>query len=251
MSYILDALRRADAERERGGIPGLHTQAGPAGAPEAEADRRPLPWMTLMTAAVVVLLATVGWLLWRSPANGEASPQAPRGAALQSAPPVVVAALPPAPQDALPAPAAPTPGATPAIPVAPPTGSRSAAPADRTPAAKSPAAGQARDKPAASRPSKAAGKGKQNERQAAETAADPDDGRIYAMNELPDEIRRGLPRPTVGGSVYSRTPASRMLVINGQVFREGDTLGPSLQLVRIRQKSAILEFKGFRYELPF
>ena len=26
MSYILDALRRADAERERGTVPSLHTQ---------------------------------------------------------------------------------------------------------------------------------------------------------------------------------------------------------------------------------
>ena len=29
MSYILDALRRADAERGRGAVPGLHTQAAP------------------------------------------------------------------------------------------------------------------------------------------------------------------------------------------------------------------------------
>ena len=26
MSYILDALKKADAERERGHVPGLHTQ---------------------------------------------------------------------------------------------------------------------------------------------------------------------------------------------------------------------------------
>ena len=29
MSYILDALRRAEAERGRGGVPGLHSQAVP------------------------------------------------------------------------------------------------------------------------------------------------------------------------------------------------------------------------------
>jgi general secretion pathway protein B len=39
MSYILDALRRADAERERGSVPGLHSAnlAGPASTPAAEA----------------------------------------------------------------------------------------------------------------------------------------------------------------------------------------------------------------------
>ena len=36
MSYILDALQRADAERERGTVPGLHAQ--PLGAPERRRD---------------------------------------------------------------------------------------------------------------------------------------------------------------------------------------------------------------------
>ena len=38
MSYILDALRRAEAERGRGGVPGLHSQAVlvPGVAPVAE-----------------------------------------------------------------------------------------------------------------------------------------------------------------------------------------------------------------------
>ena len=39
MSYILDALRRADAERERGGVPGLHTQT--MAEPGDEADIAP------------------------------------------------------------------------------------------------------------------------------------------------------------------------------------------------------------------
>lgn len=39
MSYILDALRRAQAERGRGSVPGLHTPATPAaGLPAADAS---------------------------------------------------------------------------------------------------------------------------------------------------------------------------------------------------------------------
>ena len=39
MSYILDALRRAQAERGRGSVPGLHTPATPVtGLPAAHAN---------------------------------------------------------------------------------------------------------------------------------------------------------------------------------------------------------------------
>ena len=43
MSYVLDALRRAEAERARGAVPGLNTQplAEPAAPPP---QRGPLPW---------------------------------------------------------------------------------------------------------------------------------------------------------------------------------------------------------------
>ena len=47
MSYILDALRRADAERERGNVPGLHAQPMPAvTAPGAHTWLRRSLWWT-------------------------------------------------------------------------------------------------------------------------------------------------------------------------------------------------------------
>jgi len=42
-----------------------------------------------------------------------------------------------------------------------------------------------------------------------------------------------------------------MVMINGQVFHEGDRLAPDLVLQRIRQKSAVLSFKGWQYEVLF
>ena len=60
MSYILDALRRAEAdrERERGAVPGLHSPTLPgADAPTATASRRWLPWMgggALLTPILVL-----------------------------------------------------------------------------------------------------------------------------------------------------------------------------------------------------
>jgi general secretion pathway protein B len=42
-----------------------------------------------------------------------------------------------------------------------------------------------------------------------------------------------------------------MVIINGQVFHEGDKIAPGLELERIRLRSAVLSFKGYRYELNY
>ena len=79
-------------------------------------------------------------------------------------------------------------------------------------------------------------------------AAEP---RVYALAELPDDIRRELPTLAVGGAMYSETAANRMLIINGQVFHERDKLAANLTLVQIKLKSAVLEFRGYRYSIAF
>jgi general secretion pathway protein B len=61
VSYILDALRRADAERSRGAVPGLHAQNVPADGEPGARNFNPLIWAAggasvLLVAAVVVLL---------------------------------------------------------------------------------------------------------------------------------------------------------------------------------------------------
>lgn len=74
---------------------------------------------------------------------------------------------------------------------------------------------------------------------------------ISKLTELPDEVRRELPAISVSGSIYSKSAANRMLVINGQVFHEGDELAPALVLEQIRQKSAVLKYKSYRYEITY
>lgn len=66
MSYILDALQRAEADRERGGVPGLHAHSSPPGisATGLSARRR----ATLALIGVLVLCAVAAGLwAWRSP----------------------------------------------------------------------------------------------------------------------------------------------------------------------------------------
>ena len=89
MSYILDALRRAESERGRGAVPGLHTQAPAAGG--ATAASRPGPanlWAGVALGVLAVAVLAAGgtwWFLQRQAPAGErvvvASPVAPAPAA--------------------------------------------------------------------------------------------------------------------------------------------------------------------------
>lgn len=258
MSYILDALRRADSERDRGSVPGLHTQAVPVGSGDAEAPSRSSTRAWLIAGAFVALLALVAWLGWgRSVPPGATAlppnppPPVPMAAAPAPAPLVAPVAQPPAPVQtapptaaiaAAPIRAAASASAAPVFETAaaavrkPATSVAAAAPRKTIPAAKAASA------PVAAKPKAAS--------EAPAKASEPE-GRIYALNELPEEIRRGLPPVVIGGSIYSKSAANRMLVINGQVFHEGSELAPALTLDQIRLKSAVLKFKDYRYEIMY
>ncbi len=75
--------------------------------------------------------------------------------------------------------------------------------------------------------------------------------RIYARNELPEEIRRQLPTLSIGGSIYSQDRANRFLIINGQVFYEGAEPTPGLVIEQIGLKSAVLRFKNYSYSIGY
>ncbi len=237
MSYILDALRRADAERERGNVPGLHTQ--PAPVPHADDGRtgRAPAWVwpaAGLAVAVIVALA------WQALARDTAPPERVAGVAGVAVVPVAPQVVPPPPLPAaLPAPitapaaaqaasAAPTPRAATATPPRKPAAVVAAAPA------KPPRAVSATVAATASATTTA--------------TAEP---RLYKPAELPDELRKEVLALVVGGAMYSQTPANRMLIINGQLFHEGDTLAPGLTLEQIKLKSAVLKLKGYRVGIDY
>ena len=233
MSYILDALRRADAERERGAVPGIHAQQFAQLPGEDEPVPRSKALLWAIAGLALALLAALGWnFLGHEAPRTVAAPQPPASATLPTAP--VAAVLPPAVAASTPA------GPAAAASVAPPAHAETAKATRKT----------TRQAPApAALPGSAAGRG------AAPIAtagggAEPEK-RVYAQRDLPEAVRRELPNVKVSGSTYSTNSASRMLMIGGQIFHEGDTVANGLVLQQIKPRGAVFAFKGYRYELEF
>jgi general secretion pathway protein B len=229
MSYILDALRKADAQRERDPARGIHAQPVPAVALPAT---RPM-WPVWLVAAVVV---GAGLLLWaRQPAPS--SPPAPQAAAVQGEVTLVQPAL-PVPAQAV-QPAAPPPLPAPAQPVA----ATSAQPPARVqtvaaPVQAPPAVPAAAPMPAAPAP-------------AAAGAAAPPDARVLAFAELPQDVQRDLPKLAISGGVHSDNVAQRMLIVGGQVYNEGSEIAPGVVLEQVRPKTAVLRYRSWRYSVGY
>ena len=257
MSYILDALKRAQAERGRGSVPGLHTQSvtmpSAKETPERSGGNRGA-WLIAGAAGVAAL--ALAWLQF-----------GPKGATHQ---PVVVAQA----LAAVPAPA-PAPVATPEpvpTPAPAPVVVKSDAPApieiDVTPppppppAPPKPVAQQAptpapaatkREEAAAARQAKVAvppaALAPANTPAPAPVAAAPS-APVYNVANLPPAVREQLPSLQLAGITYSTNPKYRMVIVNGQVLHEGDSAGPGLVLERIENARTIWAFRGYRYALP-
>ena len=98
MSYILDALKKAEAERNVGAVPTMHAQPlmMPATAPRPPLWRQPWLWAAL--AAVLLMLALVAWLTpWKPVIPAGAGRPAPAAAAAPAAPPPAESAAVPEP----------------------------------------------------------------------------------------------------------------------------------------------------------
>lgn len=303
MSFILEALRRAEAERARGSVPGLHTPSVADLLPaDAASGRRgggfdARPWLLGAGALGALALTAAGaWWLGRGQADTPApqvadatvpaavsTPMAPmtppvvaQGPVAASAPgasPVVAAApaLPGAPATgsaAGPAPGpsprlSPTPAPMPgwAPPAGPVPGGRSMAERPRTvsprpepqaparpatgatmpeaPATPAPSAGAAPVAPTASPAPPAA-------RPAASAAAP---ATVPWLADLP-ALRAQLPALAIAGGMYSDQADQRLVIVNGQVVREGEVVAPGVRLEQIRPRSAVFSFQGQRFAVP-
>ncbi|MDR3371899.1 general secretion pathway protein GspB [Rhodoferax sp.] len=223
MSYILDALKRADAERERGAVPGLHSQplTTTAAARPASAQGRQLGWVVLAVVALGGLAAGV-WF-WRATAQQAVT------STVAVTSPVIATPVPAQPRPATPVMTEPAPAhqptPTPAPAPLPPLKPTPATPLPAPPKAALPVIA----KPAASI-----------------TSTAPN---VPRLDELPPDLQRQIPKLTITGVVYSETPANRLLLLNNQVLTQGSLAAPEVTLEEIGPKSSVFSFRGTRFRL--
>lgn len=229
MSYILEALKKSQAERQLGELPSIHAPQVQLhdGAASASARRTPV-WLALGGVTVAVAAALLLWQPWQADAA------APAAAAVV---PAVLAQAVPAPLPVAAPPAAVTPAPVaafvpPAATAAPVHHARPVAePKQETP-------GQAVSPPVAA-PAPAV-----PPTPAAEES-------VPGMRDLPEPIQRQIPAIAIGGYIYSKNPADRLLLIDKVLRHEGEELAPGLVLEKLQPKAAIFSFKGYRYRVPY
>ena len=222
MSYILDALRRAESERERGSVPRLHTPTLNGGPPPPPARRS--GWTTAALTLALGLAVGLGW--WLAPRATEAPlhPLAPTPS------PTATPLSPAAARSALPTQKPNHHARAPSVNLGQPAHAVQAeAPVPTPEATPAPRVPMTSPSP--------------------QTTTTPPGNRVVAYEQLPPEVRRQLPNLQLGGAIYSETPSARMLLVNGQLLHEGDAAAPGVVLEFIRPRSAVLRWRDLRYEV--
>ena len=240
MSYILDALKRADAERERGAVPGLQSRHVTTPAAQADPGARNRVWLAAAAALALGGIAAGLWF-WQTPASTE------RLAAVEPA-----VAKPPAPAPL--AQPVPAPTRIPAIPAsasAPQPAVAAPRAALSSPPAATPAAPKAVSKPAPPAPAVAmqAPPRSKLETVAKASATQAAPAPVPLLSDLSESIRRQIPPLAITGSVYSENPGQRMLLVNNQVLTEGSLAAPDVNVEEIRAKSSVFSFRGTRFRV--
>lgn len=81
-------------------------------------------------------------------------------------------------------------------------------------------------------------------------AAEPDlENKVLEIAQLPEEIKRDLPKITIKAHIYSNSPSSRIVNINGIITREGDTVISGLKVEEITMTGIIFDYEGFRFRM--
>ncbi len=270
MSYILDALRKSDAQRRLGQPPDLNTP-GPAPARPRRGRRR--LWLPLVLIALVVVAVAVGGRLVTPLQQWFAGPEqaAAPDPAMVPDPPVA------------PTPPVGTLEIESAVAVAEDEdeseeGEEARAPVERPVTVVS--------RPAARRPGERSTPPRERERlvedaeeaqrliEAAQATAPapspaeattiiepapapaapaepwtPERAEFLRKWELPLAIRRDLPELRLSIHVFSGQPQDRFVLINGERRIEGDDLGQGARLVEIRREGALVAFRDYRFLL--
>jgi len=263
MSYILDALKKADQKRKVGMIPGLQTDH--AALVNIEKRRRFLPILVVLVAAVLFLNGVL-WLWWSRPWQDDSERQATLGVVAPVSQPQPVL---PRTRESVRPPALPSQNEAPRVVEnmnvppqvnAPPaqvpvTGGRAqVAPPIAAPAG--PVAHEEVEAPVLTYPEEPLAQivapdeqgGEAEEAAAAAPVGDQSAG-VVAQADLPEHIQQALPQIRISLHFFSNKPEARLVRINDRHLHEGDMVASDLRLLEITEGGVILGFRGYQFRL--
>ncbi len=249
MSYILDALNKAERERKRGAAPAVEGSSTPvAGVPPGN------PWLWIALLAVVFNALLAGLLVWSSLNKKETAPpapvaletpeasDAPEAATTTAASSIPETAPPPVVEEPKPVPPPdPLANIQPAKPIVTPQSLPLMTDAELQQ--------QARAKEME----------EQSAREKAEAPVapppEPPVAKFPPLSEIPlqielrPEIQQALPPIRVDVHVYDDTPDSRFVMINLHRYHEGEDIAAGLRLERITKEGMVLSYRGERFRV--
>jgi general secretion pathway protein B len=222
MSFILDALKKSEVERQRQSMPGLMD------APAAPRRSRLPLWAIWLGALLTVNIVVLAVVLVRNgaPASTPASAAAPVKRAESAAPAAAKAAAAPEHFSPLDAP----PVYAPEIPV---TSSEDPAAAARSFAQRSAPHPLRRPDPVL-----------------VDEAPSENDELLPSISEVNLTGAQALPELHLDVHVYATKPSDRFVYINMRKYHEGNTLQEGPVLERIRRDGVVLDYQGLRFVLP-
>jgi general secretion pathway protein B len=267
VSYILDALKKSEKERQRGAVPDVLTSGGSVAV--APGKHRLLPYL-ILGALILNAGLFVWWLAWnpKKPQTALQAVASPKGQVKASEPAKETASGASAPLS-LPEPAknespsVRTAGEGPALRTADAPEKQATI---RPPVEPQQAGAQQKESAGAeTKPSKAVPARKEDEpsRSAARqtginSAFEPQPSvhdempirnKLYSLQELPQSLRRNLPDFSISTHLYSADVTSRMARVNGQMLREGQFLSAGLKLEEITSDGLVFDFQGYRFRV--
>jgi len=237
VSYILEALRRSERERQRTAPPSIHISHAMQHEGMPHTPPGLLKWMAVVLLAGTAITAV---LLW-----------SPVGAKLRShsiTAPADQAGMPPKPpltRPGMPAPLA-TPSHAPATTrtLHPSIAVQSISPATHTNTTMP-------QQPVGDRQAKAPLRPQAVTRKTSLAAPvkQTDTHPASAISQLPANLQNTLPSISIAGHIYADAPDSRMVMINGKITHEGDAVASGLTLETITPDGIILKFQGTRFHM--
>jgi general secretion pathway protein B len=229
MSFILDALKKSEIERQRQSLPGL------VETPLAQRRRFPV-WAVGLSVLLIINIAVLTGVLLRN--NSQPKPPAPAKPThtVQATPDK---ALPAVDEHFSPLAAAP---AAPAAPVYAPEIPVAAAPSQPATALAAPPA-----------PPRDVVRAVAHRTDPVLTSNDADtdtDEVLPSISQVNLKGSEALPELHLDVHVYATRPADRFVYINMHKYREGSALPEGPTVERIRRDGVVLNYQGLRFILP-